>query len=132
MDRALHDQILQTFFHCDPQAITGIFREFLNALIAEDTLPPVAQMEQNYETARANPEIHMLPGNLKDARDFQQRIVDFLDAGVPLVLVLYPDSGTAIVHRPDGASQLLRGPEAALDGEQVLPGLVLPLGDVFR
>lgn len=69
MDRALHDQILQTFFHCDPQAITGIFREFLNALIAEDTLPPVAQMEQNYETARANPEIHVLPGNLKDARD---------------------------------------------------------------
>jgi len=69
MNRALHDQILQTFFHCDPQAITGIFQEFLNALVAEDTLPPVAQMAQNYETARANPEIHVLPGNLKDARD---------------------------------------------------------------
>lgn len=69
MNRELHDQILRTFFQCDPQAITGIFQEFLNALIAEDTLPPVAQMAQNYETARANPEIHVLPGNLKDARD---------------------------------------------------------------
>jgi L-2,4-diaminobutyrate decarboxylase len=69
MNRELHDQILRTFFECDPAAITGIFREFLSALTAEDTLPPVAQMSQNYETARANPEIHMLPGNLKDARD---------------------------------------------------------------
>lgn len=69
MKRELHDQILRTFFECDSQAITGIFRELLNALTAEDTLPPVAQMSQNYETARSNPEIHLLPGNLKDARD---------------------------------------------------------------
>lgn len=69
MKRELHEQILKTFFQCDPQAITGIFREFLNAMVAEGTLPPVGQMAQNYETARSNPEIHMLPGNLKDARD---------------------------------------------------------------
>jgi glutamate/tyrosine decarboxylase-like PLP-dependent enzyme len=69
MNRQLHDQILRTFFVCDPPAITAIFREFLNALTAEDTLPPVGQMAQNYETARSNPEIHLLPGNLKDARD---------------------------------------------------------------
>lgn len=69
MNRALYEQILKTFFTCDPKAVTGIFQEFLNALIAEDTLPPIAQMAQNYETARANPEIHVIPGNLKDARD---------------------------------------------------------------
>jgi len=69
MNRALHEQVLKSFFHLDPQAITGIFQEFLNALQAEGTLPPVGQMEQNYETAQANPEIHVLPGNLKDARD---------------------------------------------------------------
>jgi len=69
MDRDMHGQILRTFFQCDPEAIAGIFREFLNALTAEDTLPPVGQMAQNYETASANPEIHVLPGNLKDARD---------------------------------------------------------------
>lgn len=39
------------------------------AMQAEETLPPACQMAQNYETAASNPEIHLLPGNLKDARD---------------------------------------------------------------
>jgi L-2,4-diaminobutyrate decarboxylase len=69
MDRARREQVVQTFFNCDPQAISDIFREFLMAMQAEETLPPIAAMAQNYETAAANPEIHMLPGNLKDARD---------------------------------------------------------------
>src|SRR5512138_929266 len=69
MDRARYDQIVKTFFTCDPKAITGIFEEFLQAMQAEETLPPELHMTQNYETAQANPEIHVLPGNLKDARD---------------------------------------------------------------
>src|SRR5512137_2398256 len=69
MDRARYDEIVRCFFTCDPQAITGIFKEFLEALQAEETLPPELHMAQNYETAQANPEIHVLPGNLKDARD---------------------------------------------------------------
>lgn len=36
---------------------------------AEEILPPAGYMSQNYETAASNPEIHVLPGNLKDARD---------------------------------------------------------------
>lgn len=69
MDRTRYEQVVRTFFTCDPGEITGIFREFLSALRAEETLPPVHVMSQNYETAAANPEIHVLPGNLKDARD---------------------------------------------------------------
>ena len=69
MNRTRHEQVVRTFFNCDPQAISDIFREFLMAMQAEETLPPVGQMAQNYETAAANPEIHVLPGNLKDARD---------------------------------------------------------------
>lgn len=69
MNREHYNEVVRTFFHCDPGAITGIFREFLLALQAEETLPPTAHMSQNYETARENPEIHVLPGNLKDARD---------------------------------------------------------------
>jgi glutamate/tyrosine decarboxylase-like PLP-dependent enzyme len=41
----------------------------LSALEAEQSLPPGTVMSRNYETAQANPEIHTLPGNLKDARD---------------------------------------------------------------
>ena len=69
MDPNRYDQLVKTFFTCDPQAISGIFHELLMAMQAEETLPPACQMEQNYETAASNPEIHMLPGNLKDARD---------------------------------------------------------------
>jgi glutamate/tyrosine decarboxylase-like PLP-dependent enzyme len=69
MNQSRYDQLVKTFFTCDPQAISDIFREFLMAMQAEETLPPTGRMAQNYETAAANPEIHMLPGNLKDARD---------------------------------------------------------------
>jgi L-2,4-diaminobutyrate decarboxylase len=70
MNQSRYDQLVKTFFTCDPQAISDIFREFLMAMQAEETLPPSGgRMAQNYETAAANPEIHMLPGNLKDARD---------------------------------------------------------------
>ena len=69
MNREKYNQVVDTFFTCRPDEITGIFREFLAAMAAEETLPPVQVMSQNYETAQANPEIHMLPGNLKDARD---------------------------------------------------------------
>lgn len=69
MNYARYDELVKTFFTCDPQAISDIFREFLMAMQAEETLPPVCQMAQNYETAASNPEIHLLPGNLKDARD---------------------------------------------------------------
>jgi Uma2 family endonuclease len=72
------------------------------------------------------------PSSLKDARDFQQKIVDYVDAGVRIVWVLHPDSASAVVHHPDGSSQLLRGPEATLDGEGVLPGLSIRLIDLFR
>jgi Uma2 family endonuclease len=71
------------------------------------------------------------PSNLKDAREFQQKIVDYLDAGVPLVWVLHPDSGSALVHHPDGTSRLLRGAEAYLDGEDVLPGFRVTLRELF-
>ncbi len=69
MNQKLYDQIIRNFFTCDAEAITGIFREFMMAVQAESPLPPSPLMAQNYETAQTNPEIHLVPGNLKDARD---------------------------------------------------------------
>ncbi|SMP50321.1 Pyridoxal-dependent decarboxylase conserved domain-containing protein [Neorhodopirellula lusitana] len=69
MNKELYNQVVNSFFHCDPEAITRIFNEFLTAMQAQETMPPSSGMEQNYETAQANPEIHAIPGNLKDARD---------------------------------------------------------------
>jgi L-2,4-diaminobutyrate decarboxylase len=62
-------KVLETFFVCRKEELVEIFGEFLNALDAESFLSPGGSMSRNYETAQANPEIHTLPGNLKDARD---------------------------------------------------------------
>lgn len=69
MDRNKYQELLNTFFEWNPQAISQIFMELLSAVAAEKASTPAQLMSQNYETARANPEIHVLPGNLKDARD---------------------------------------------------------------
>ncbi len=69
MNRAKYDAFVNTFFDCAPDTLSHIFQEFINALRSESALPPGRSLSQNYDTAKANPEIHVLPGNLKDARD---------------------------------------------------------------
>jgi len=69
MDRQKYQELVGTFFEWNQAELTKIFSELLSAVAAEKSLTPAQIMSQNYETARANPEIHVLPGNLKDARD---------------------------------------------------------------
>ena len=60
----------------------------------------------------------------------QQRIVEYLEAGVPLVWAIDPHSRSAMVYHPDGSARLLRTNEA-LEGEDVVPGFHLELNDLF-
>lgn len=69
MDREKYKHLVDTFFEWDQPAITRVFEELLSAAAAEKATLAGPSMSQNYETAQANPEIHVLPGNLKDARD---------------------------------------------------------------
>lgn len=66
MDRDKYSCLVETFFQWNPPAITRVFEELLSAAAAEQATWAGPSMSQNYETAQANPEIHMLPGNLKD------------------------------------------------------------------
>ncbi|MCD6187305.1 MAG: hypothetical protein J7K09_03985 [Desulfuromusa sp.] len=61
--------IIDTFFTCNPEELTEIFNELLSALQTDGVHHPGGLMSRNYETAQANPEIHTLTGNLRDARD---------------------------------------------------------------
>lgn len=54
-----------------------------------------------------------------------------MDAGVPLLWVIYPAAAYALVHHPDGTARMVRETEA-LDGEDVLPGFRLHLGELLR
>ncbi|WP_442508845.1 pyridoxal phosphate-dependent decarboxylase family protein [Novipirellula sp. SH528] len=69
MDAKKLQYLVDMFFTCRRDELMQIFGEMLSALEAEQSMPPGRLMSRNYETAQANPEIHTLPGNLKDARD---------------------------------------------------------------
>jgi Uma2 family endonuclease len=63
--------------------------------------------------------------------DLQQKVRDYLDAGARLVWLVAPQAQTVTVYRADGSAQLLRDQDT-LGGEDVLPGLSIPLSDVFN
>jgi Uma2 family endonuclease len=60
----------------------------------------------------------------------QQRIQDYLDAGTELVWVIHLETSAVTVYRADGSARLLRESDV-LDGEDVLPGLQIPLQELF-
>jgi Uma2 family endonuclease len=60
-----------------------------------------------------------------------KKVGEYLDAGTRLVGVVDPRRRTAVVYRPEGEPTIL-GADGALDGEDVLPGFLLALGDVWE
>ena len=60
------NDLIENFFTCRKDELMQIFNEFLNTIVAEETLSAREIMSRNYETAQFNPEIHCNPGNLKD------------------------------------------------------------------
>ena len=64
-------------------------------------------------------------------KDVDEKIEQYLEAGVPLVWVFHLRQRTATVHWAGWPLQDFREGDA-LDGEEVLPGFRLPLADAFR
>lgn len=60
-----------------------------------------------------------------------EKVGEWLTGGARLVWLLDPERAQARVFRADGTVSLI-GPGDALDGEDVLPGLVLPLDALLR
>jgi Uma2 family endonuclease len=58
------------------------------------------------------------------------KVGDWLDAGTRLVWVIDPERRLARVYRLDGTESQLSG-DAALDGEDVLPGFTCPLASIL-
>ncbi len=64
------------------------------------------------------------------AEDVRDKVREYLAAGTRLVWVLWPKHQSVTVHSPGGASRDL-GPEAELDGGDVLPGFRAPVAELF-
>ena len=59
-----------------------------------------------------------------------QKIEDYLSAGVRLVWIISPESRTVLVYRANGSIVGLREPDE-LSGEDVLPGFTCRVADLF-
>lgn len=65
-----------------------------------------------------------------EAADVQRKVEDYLAAGVRLVWVAYPE--TRFVHAFSGDGGVRKyGPEATLDGADVLPGFAAAVNELF-
>jgi Uma2 family endonuclease len=64
------------------------------------------------------------------AYDVDEKVEEYLSAGVRLVWVVNPELRTVRVYRPDGSLSLRRAAES-LDGEDVLPGFHCPIAELF-
>jgi Uma2 family endonuclease len=65
-----------------------------------------------------------------DPIQIQQKVSDYLAAGARLVWVVAPRFQTVTIFRRDGSAHLLREPEV-LDGDEVLAGFTLSVGELF-
>jgi Uma2 family endonuclease len=66
----------------------------------------------------------------REPRIERERIRNYLDVGVRLLWIVHTASRTATVYRPDAPALELRAGDA-LDGGDVLPGLSVPLAELF-
>jgi Uma2 family endonuclease len=64
------------------------------------------------------------------ANDVQEKVNEYLDAGVKLIWVVYPIQRTVTVYAADRAAHVLYE-EDSLDGGDVLPGFTLSVADIF-
>ena len=65
------------------------------------------------------------------ASDIHDRVQDYLEAGTRRVWVLWPRRRLVSVYRPDADTREL-GPDATLDGGDILPGFSVRVGDLFE
>jgi len=68
------------------------------------------------------------PKDLYDQVD--EKVVDYLAAGVPLIWVVSPATRTVLVYQPDGAVRRLTEPDA-LTADPVIPGFRVTVADLF-
>ena len=68
------------------------------------------------------------PGNR--VSEIQEKVTEYLDAGVRLVWVIDPPTRTVTAYAPDGSARILRYVDT-LDGGDVVPGFRFRLAELF-
>ena len=64
-------------------------------------------------------------------QEIEDKVADFLDAGVSIVWIVAPRFSTVTVYRPDAKPQLFNA-DQELSGEPFLPGFRVAVADLFE
>lgn len=115
-------------YRCFPQEPNKLWRADVS-FVRLDRLPE-AQLSEGY--LRLAPDLAaevISPNDL--AADLEQKITDYLAAGVRLVWILSPGQRTVRVHRGESPMVSLLREDDDLDGEDVLPGFRCRVGELF-
>lgn len=109
----------------NPDTVLAPDAAFVNA----DRLPPPGQ---RHGFAALAPDLVVEVVSPSDrAAAVADKALRWIEAGVRLVWVIYPDRGLVAEHVPDGTVHLLQGDDA-LDGGDVLPGFRVPARELFE
>lgn len=98
------------------------------SFVRADRLP---SMEERFQFLELAPDLAievLSPTDRTSATN--DKVLDYLDAGVSIVWVVDPLRRTVTVYTPDGVGRLLREHDT-LDGADVLPGFQLAIADLF-
>jgi Uma2 family endonuclease len=99
------------------------------SFVAWDRVPESSPLERFWEGAPTLAVEVVCPTDR--ANDIQERVQDYSEAGTRQVWVLWPSRRTVTVDDAGGGVRQL-GPEASLDGGNVLPGFSVRVGDLFE
>jgi Uma2 family endonuclease len=107
-----------------PDTVRGPDVSFISA----DRLPPPEQRAKFFEGAPDLAIEVVSPGDT--ATELLEKVHEYLAAGCRLVWVADPKTRTVTAYRPDGSAHVYRDADT-LSGEDVLPGLSVPVRQLF-
>ncbi len=114
-------------YQCFPDAPTKVRRPDVS-FIKLERLPPQEEREGHCRIAPDMATEVISPNDL--VYEVDQKVEEYLRAGVRLVWVINPETRTVRVYRADGTMSGLRENDS-LDGEDVIPGFRCRVGDLF-
>jgi Uma2 family endonuclease len=92
---------------------------------------PLEEIERDgFTTIAPDLAVEVVSPNDLASKDVEEKVEDYVRAGVSLVWVIYPATRTAYVIRGDGTGYRLRS-EDDLTGEDVIPGFRCRVADLF-
>jgi Uma2 family endonuclease len=93
------------------------------------TAPPEAQWSEGYVTIPPDLAVEVASPS-DEVYDLEQKVEEYLRAGVRLIWVIHPEVRAIQVTRADRSGHRL-GPGDELSGEDVVPGFRCPVASLF-